>query len=248
MFRFFKLFSLFIPILNKKENVTLTIFLRILTKLTHVHTHNKTNGIKKNHRKTKPFLNKKRIIIYKPKQKVMKATKKITVTEFKEMLEKWNFGAQPVSIQYVTEPKLIPEGKKRFGNVTKIANVGAMVGYVYENSVNNQLEREAKEREFIAKPLWKSAGKRISTALSTHVKKKTYYLTYKAQQTFKSFHFDSALNLIPMSVLKPFFPVNDPSKYQGTDEAIYHREILLENVRRFKFKGITLEIVPDNKI
>ena len=113
----------------------------------------------------------------------MKNTIKITQADFIAMLKDWNFGAQPVSLQYVTTPKISKEGERRFdGKVTKIANVGGMVGYCYENSVNNQLEREAKEAEFKSQSLWHGKGKRISLALSTHVEKGTYYLTYKAQQ------------------------------------------------------------------
>jgi hypothetical protein len=175
----------------------------------------------------------------------MKNTQKMTVNEFVNFLMNWNFGAQPVSLQYVTEPKLTAQGKAKFGEVTKIANVGGMVGYVYENSVNNQLERENKEREFVSQPLWKGAGKRINTALSMHVAKGKYYLTYKAQKTFKSFHFDSVLNLIPNELIKMYFPASDPAKYQGTETAIYHREIAVENVRRFKYRGQTIEIVPN---
>jgi hypothetical protein len=174
----------------------------------------------------------------------MKNTIKITRANFVKMLLEWNKGAQPVSIQYVTEPRLTAEGKKRFGNITKIANVGGMVGYSYENSVNNQLERENKEREFMAQPLWKGAGKRLSTALSVHIEKETFYLTYKAQQTFKSFHFDSVLNFIPYAMLKPFFPDNKPAN-QGVNEGneVHHREIKIENVRRVKIQKVTYELV-----
>jgi hypothetical protein len=173
----------------------------------------------------------------------MKNEKRITKAQLIEMLMNWNFGAQPVSLQYVTEPKLTPEGKAKFGNVTKIANVGGMVGYVYENSVNNQLEREGKEREFMAQPLWKGAGKRLSTALSTHVTKGTFYLTYKAQQTFRALHFDNALNFIPSAVIKQYFPASDPAKYQGTETAIYHREISIDNVKRLKFQKTTYVVI-----
>jgi hypothetical protein len=168
---------------------------------------------------------------------------KISHAELVEMLRNWNFGAQPSSVQYVSEPKLTAEGKAKFGTVTRIANVGVMIGYVYENSVNNQLEREGKEREFLAQPLWKGKGKRISTALATHIEKGTFYLTYKAQQTFRALHLDANLNIIPNSVIKAYFPQSDPSKYQGTETAIYHREVSIENVRRIKFRKTTYVIV-----
>jgi hypothetical protein len=176
----------------------------------------------------------------------MKNTIKISKSQFIEMLRTWNFGAQPVSLQYVTTPKLNAEGKAKFGDVTKIANVGGMVGYCYENSVNNQLEREAKEAEFKSQSLWKGKGKRISLALSTHIEKETFYLTYKAQQTFKSFHFDNALNFIPIALLKPFFPQSSFAS-QGTDKPVYHREIKIDNIRRFKFKRTTYELIPEMK-
>jgi hypothetical protein len=168
-------------------------------------------------------------------------TEKITVKQLVAMLLNWNFGAQPASIQYVTSPKLTKEGKMRFGDVTKIANVGVMIGYNYENSVNNQLEREGKEREFLAQQLWNGKGKRLSAALATHTEKQTFYLTYKAQQTFKSFYFDSVLNFIPSAIIKAYFPDYKPTN-QGTETAIYHREIGVENVRKLKVKGITYVI------
>mgnify|MGYP000944913745 CR=1 FL=1 len=174
----------------------------------------------------------------------MKNTKKITKNQLVEMLINWNFGAQPVSIQYITEPKLNKEGKQIFGNVTNFANVGGMVGYCYENSVNNQLEREQKEKDFVSKPLWNGKGKRINLAISTHVEKGTFYLTYKAQQTFKSFHFDANMNLIPYSALKPYFPDAKP-KNQGVEAGneVHHREISIENIKRLKLKKTTYEII-----
>ena len=168
---------------------------------------------------------------------------KITKTELVAMLLAWNYGAQPASLQYVTEPKLTKEGKAKFGTVTKIANVGVMIGYIYENSVNNQLEREQKERDFMAKQLWNGKGIRKSHALTEHIEKGTFYLTYKYQQTFRALHFDSALNLIPNSIIKMFFPESNPAQSQGTEQAIYHREISIDNVRRLKFKKQTYVII-----
>ena len=168
---------------------------------------------------------------------------KITKTELVKMLLNWNHGAQPASLQYVTEPKLTPEGRAKFGTVTKIANVGIMVGYIYENSVNNQLEREAKERDFMSKQLWNGKGKRISTALSKHIEKGKFYLTYKAQQTMRSFYFDNALKPIPNAIIKAYFPKSDPAKSQGVDKPVYHREISIDNVKRLKYDGKTFIIV-----
>jgi hypothetical protein len=204
------------------------------------------NGIKCN--KMKPIcvysnVNSDKHKFQKPNLFIMKTTKNITLAQLKEMLLNWNHGAQPVSIQYVTSPTLVKEGKEKFGAVTKIANIGAMVGYSYENSVNNQRERENELRNFMAQQLWKGKGKRLSTALTTHVEKGTFYLTYKKQQTFKSFHFDAVLNFIPMAILRPYFRPYTPPANQGVEKVVHHREIALENIRKFKFKKVTYNIV-----
>jgi len=177
----------------------------------------------------------------------MKTNVKITRSQLISMLLNWNYGAQPASVQYVTSPKLTKEGKIKFGDVTKIANVGIMLGYNYQNSVNNQRERENELADFMAQPLWKGKGKRLSTCLAKHEEKGTFYMSYKSQQTFKSFHFDAVLNFIPLSMLKPFFPQSDPAKYQGLEQAVYHREILIDNIRKLKFKKTTYEIIPETK-
>jgi len=175
----------------------------------------------------------------------MKNTIKITTAQLIQMLKDWNHGAQPAAIQYSTSPTLNKEGKAMFPKgITRYANVGIMLGYNYANSVNNQRERENEIRDFMAQSLWKGKGKRLSPALATHVEKGTYYMSYKAQQTFKSLHVDSVLNYIPVALLKPFFP--EKKNYsQGTDKPVYHREISINNIRRLKFKKTSYEIIPE---
>lgn len=174
----------------------------------------------------------------------MRNTVQITTAQLIEMLRTWAFGAQPSSLQYVTSPAINKDGKERFGQVTKIANIGCMIGYKYANSVNNQREREGEITDFMAQKLWKGAGSRISTALATHDAKGTFYLTYKKQQTFKSFHFDGVLNFIPSAILRQYFKSSgSPAKYQGVEKPVYHREIGIENVRKLKFKKTTYVIV-----
>ena len=167
---------------------------------------------------------------------------KITKAQFVQMLKDWSHGAQPASVQYVTTPKMNAEGKRKFGEVTRMAYIGVMLGYNYTNSVNNQRERENELRTFMAQQLWHGKGKRVSPALAMHVEKQTYYMSYKMQQTMKSFHFDTALNFIPVALLKPFFP-QYKNKSQGTMKEVYHREINIDNIRRVKFKGVTYELV-----
>ena len=174
----------------------------------------------------------------------MKNSVTITVSELKEMLLNWNYGAQPASIQYVTTPSNItPEGKAKFGKVTRIATVNVFIGYKYENSVNNQRKRENELSDFMAQKLWKGAGKRLSTALATHEKNEKFYLSYKKQKTLRSYHFDSVLNFIPNSILQPFYKKSDAGKYQGIAKPVFHREIFLSNIKKLKFRKTTYNVV-----
>lgn len=177
----------------------------------------------------------------------MKKNIKITKAQLIDMLLNWSIGATPASVQYITTPKLNKEGKIKFGDVIKIANVGIMLGYNYQNSVNNQRERENEIKDFMAQKLWKGAGNRLSPCLAKHETKGTFYMSYKSQQTFKAFHFDSVLNFIPIALLKPYFPVNNSAKYQGVEKAVYHREISINNIKKLKFRKTTYEIIPEMK-
>jgi hypothetical protein len=172
-----------------------------------------------------------------------KKTVKITRAELIQLLLTWNKGTQPASIQYVTTPKLNKEGRLKFGDVTKIAAIGGLLGYDYERSVNAQLIREHKTPDFKVKPLWNGKGIHVNTVLIQHIETQKYYISYKYQQTFKSYHFDTNMNYLQHAHVKPYFPISDTGSYQGLNEAVYNRTIAIENVRKIKMLGRTYEVV-----
>lgn len=195
----------------------------------------------------------------------MKSTVKISTSELKDILFAWNFGAQPVSANIVTKPKMTAIGKELFGEITQISALQGMVGYVYENSVNNQLEREQMEREFIAQPLWNGAGKRVNTAMSSRVEKIVvqtkrtkngiviqpeitkegqtfFYLTFKKDKTLKTYSFDINMNLLTKEQLAIALVPPSPSYQGGIEKKINHREIHIENVKKLKFRKTTYVI------
>lgn len=168
----------------------------------------------------------------------MKTTVEITENELVDLLTN-NKGATPISLQYVTKPKINKEGKNIFGEVTRIANIQAFLGTNYENSVNRQLQREEKEAKFEAKPLWNGKGIRINFSLAKHSETGKFYMSYLPLKTLKSFHFDQFTNLIPNDVVKQYFYQSSNNNQQGTEKEIFHREIGIENIRKFKMKGCT---------
>ena len=165
-------------------------------------------------------------------------TQTITKDELKTILENWNQGSQPVGIQSVTTPKLNKEGKELFGNVLKISHSGGLLGYSYQNSVNNQREREGKPQTFTTEPLWNGAGRRISPTLAVHEGLNTFYLSYKHQQTHRAIYIDGNLNPIIYETLKPYLPKTKPSPKQELNQEVKHREIKLDNVKRLRVKGV----------
>jgi hypothetical protein len=164
------------------------------------------------------------------------------VNELVEMLTNWSNGTAPLSVITVTTPKINKAGKEKFGEVMKVANAGGLLGYDYENSVNNQREKEQKLRDFLSEPLWNGKGRRVSPAMSEHIDKGTKYMTYKHQQTNSVNYIDSQGNVIDINDLKEFF-YKSKNRKQGTNKVINHREVKINNIRYIKMNGIKYKIV-----
>ena len=173
----------------------------------------------------------------------MKSTVKINRSELVNMLMNWNFGSQPTTIQYITEPKLTKDGRNRFGTVTKVAAVNSFVGFNYENAINRQLVREGKEPNFEAAPIWKGKGERVNSRIVRHIDNNKLYLSYKYEKSLRSFHFDSNMEFIPLELIKTAFPKR--SSYQPTEKTIEIRMIAIDNIRKLKFRKTTYEVVSE---
>jgi hypothetical protein len=183
----------------------------------------------------------------------MKDVVKISKATMYEILYNWNFGAQPASIQYVANPTMNKFGKEKFGVITAVKNIGCILGYDYENSIKLQMAREGFSQveidSFKAGKLWNGKGQRHGSS-AIHVENKIdkkatgnkeitiikKYVSYKWQQTFKSFMFDKDLNLLSKADLVGCFPEKSESFLQNP---IHPRELGLDNVRKIKFKKVT---------
>lgn len=133
-------------------------------------------------------------------------------------------GTQIVTITTQTEHKL----KKSWtgGTVFKISQVNGMIGYNYENSVNNQLEREGKERDFQAES--RPWGTRISPNFVEH--KGNHYLTIKVEKTTPPVYLDKDGNEIDRETLRAHEYAKSRSSRQGTENAVIHREYKLDSI------------------
>jgi hypothetical protein len=187
---------------------------------------------------------------------------RMTIDQLRDFLLNWDksWGAQPASIQYVTEPYLIAEGKEKFGKVVKFGAVQAMLAYSYEDNVNAQREREGKAKDFEAEGLWNGYGEVLNPCIAKRKVVKTrqkngekfkvetgeviFYLRYRYLKGMKALHFDAAMNFLPKALVKPFFkPYYAPAK-QDLEKTIDARTLKLENVRRLRFKRMEIQVIP----
>ena len=169
----------------------------------------------------------------------------ITIPQLIALLTNWNFGAQPATIQYSTTAKINKAGKTLFGNILKLGAVNCIIDFDFAGAVNRRLGKEGKPANFVAQPLWKGKGEHVNRRIVRHVDKGTMYLQFKYQRQLKSLHFDSVLNFIPSTLLRPYmYKVSAPTN-QGVDEGaeIKPRTLKIENIRRIKMKNVTYEVV-----
>lgn len=148
-------------------------------------------------------------------------------------------GATAVSFQSVTDARLKKTGNPLNLPVLKVSEVNGMIGYNYENSVNNQKEREGQERDFDAAP--RQWGNRIHPCVVEH--KGEFYITVKVERTLAAPRYidDLGTELDAVEV-KPFLPSKGASR-QGVDKEVIHREYKVTSIRNIRWNGKRVEII-----
>lgn len=166
----------------------------------------------------------------------------MTENELLAMLDAWNRGTTTASVSYESTPKINKYGKETYGSITKVAKIGCIIGYDYENSVNNQREREDLLKDFMSQELWRGKGERVTPATSRHKESGKRYLTYKWQQTHEQSYFDADGNVISKEELKKCFYAKKPSTSQGVDKPVNHREMALATIQEIGMDNKVIEI------
>jgi len=169
----------------------------------------------------------------------MKTIKRISKDQLVDMLLKWNYGAQPASIQYLSTPEINKLGLEKYGIVFKLASIGCMLGYIYSNSINNELKKQRIDQNFLSLPLWKGQGQRLNPLLAKHIGNGKLYISYKYQQTFKSYYFDQNLNRLNENDIILYLKNSKPKINNIDKPVIQHRELSIENIKKIKFKKVT---------
>lgn len=147
--------------------------------------------------------------------------KKISQNQLKDML---------AALKGTTAISMVVETQKRLpgiGDVIKAAKVNAMIGFNFQNSVNNSLERDGQDSDF--KSQTRKWGQRIQgTPLVKH--KGNYYLESKVERILGAAYRDLNGKIL------------EGIKEEPSDQRVTLRDFKLDSIRILKFKGEEYEV------
>jgi hypothetical protein len=180
----------------------------------------------------------------------------------KTIIQFSNKGTTPISFVSETVPSLLKKStvdktpNPYIGNILKISFVGGLIGTNYENSVNSQLGREGKEKDFVVQERKWGVRDSEHRFLIRHTKKgetqERFYLSVKPQQTHRKpiyVHKDTR-QVIPTENLHPFLSKSKkPLTQVNVDKEIMERDYEISNLKsisiggkKFSFGGDSLDI------
>jgi hypothetical protein len=157
-------------------------------------------------------------------------------------------GAKAVSVVMVTVPqmnkKVNGEANPFYGRVQKRTYRSVVIGFRYENSVNNQRAREDKDLDFVAMP--RTWGVHIDgTPLVEH--RERYYLECKVERVIESNYLLDG-ELADDEVVEPYLAKRTQSSRQGVDKEVVLIDVNLENIEVLVMDGETYEIIKEEVV
>ena len=169
-------------------------------------------------------------------------TNTITVADLETKLAALPKGANIITVQMATVPRMQKTGNPYFDKVRKYAIANVQIQADYENAVNAQRRKEGKADDFKAQPrVW---GERIgNTCLIAHKGRK--YMAFRALRCLKSTLRDTRGRFLcdtAIEHIKTFMYVSK-SKTQKVDTEIVWRTVALDNVRRININRERYEVV-----
>ena len=126
--------------------------------------------------------------------------------------------------------------------ITKRTKYNVLLNAVYSNMVNNQLVREGKEPNFVAKPNWheKVYDSENGSVVRNRNKHEDLYLMVAVNhsETFEYFVNGVQANADQLAIIKKFREKASMPTNQGTDKPIIIRTIKIENIETYNGKAV----------
>lgn len=163
------------------------------------------------------------------------------------MTESESRGTTFVSFEAETDARCVkknretgePRPEEWGAKILKRSRVNGVLGYDYENSVNNQRSREGKDSDFQKEE--RRWGVRLDRVWVSH--KGELYFTIKVERSLESPRYFTESGVeIPAEDVKPYLPKKSSSSRQGTDKEIIHREYKLSSLRGITINKVSYEI------
>lgn len=159
--------------------------------------------------------------------------KKITTVEMIGLVRE-NKGCTFATIETNTDPK--PLKSCPFNKVEKISRLNVMIGFNYENAVNNQRTREEVEADFVASP--RKWG--VRKDLKTVEHKGKVYLTTATLNHFSTVYIADG-KVVDSSEVAPYLPKKSEPQ-QGLEKSVIYRDFDAQNVKVITMNGETYEV------
>jgi hypothetical protein len=159
-------------------------------------------------------------------------------------------GAEFATICTMTEPKCLKKNRNtglpnEFGTVTKVSRINGIIGFRYEQSVNNQRDREGLEADFEASE--RRWGEHVlrsdggQSALISH--KGKMYLEMKVENTLETVYLDGNGVTRTHKELSGILPKRQTnSGRQEIEKPVILRDFALSSIREIRIGGETLKV------
>jgi hypothetical protein len=155
----------------------------------------------------------------------------------------------PPKMNKTLEPVVDANGKKSkrpknpmYGRVMKRTHRQCMIGFIYANSVNNQLEREGLDADFVAEP--RKWGTRIAgTPLVEH--KGKLHLECKVDRLIQEQYYLDGQE-VDKSVVEPYLVERDDVSRQGVEKQVILIDPLLTNIEQLRMFGDIYDVVQED--
>lgn len=156
-------------------------------------------------------------------------------------------GAKIVTLTTLTYPDVTKDCPHK--NIFKVQSVNGVVNFNYSNSVNNQLEREGKPREFV--PEKRKWGTRLNDSpFVSHVKQDGthhLYLEMKVEKTFGIEYKTSEGEVIPNHLIEQYLKKPKSQKeHQGVNKEIVVRDFDVKNIVAIYLLGYEYLIMQED--
>lgn len=157
-------------------------------------------------------------------------------------------GATPVTLVARTVPPMRKTGNPLAGDVVKVSRVNAIIGFLYENSVNNQRLREQGEDAPLFESHPRKWGRRVlPSPLVEHTDKKGNFIRYLEVKVQKSLGYEyrsiSTGTPIPDAEVECYLPKKVEGARQEVENPVILRDYDLRNILEIRMLGADYEII-----